>query len=118
MKGIMISWGTPVAGRERLALEEFASFMQWATALKAQNKIARFDVYVPEFGEYESFSGFAILEGTAKQIDELGRSDEFNVRTQRTMTCVHGLRINSLKGGDEVANHMKAYANALLQLKL
>lgn len=118
MKGIMISWGAPIAGRERLALEEFASFMHWVTALKAQGKITDFEVYNLEWGDFETWSGFAILEGTAAQIDEVGHSDDFTARTQRTLSVIRALRIEPISVGEDVTKRMKAYGNGLLQLKL
>lgn len=118
MKGILISWGSPIAGRERLALEEFASFMNWVTGLKAQGKIADFEVYNLEWGDFETWSGFAILEGSASQIDDVGHSDEFTARTQRTLSVVRGLRIEPISVGEDVTKRMKAYGNALLQLKI
>lgn len=118
MKGILIMWGTPVASRERLAIEEFGSYAQWVTSLKAQGKIARFELYMPQFGTYERFAGFSVVEGTETQIDTILESEEFRTRVQRVLTVAHGVRVESLDVGDDVAKRMKLYGSSIQQLKL
>jgi len=118
MKGILIAWGTPVVGRERPALEEFASYMQWVNTLKTQNKISRFEIYAPLFGQFEKSSGFSIIEGTVPQIDEVLASDDFRARIDRVVSVVQGVRVESLDVGDDVGKRMKLYGAALQQLKL
>lgn len=118
MKGILIMWGTPVAGRERLAIEEFASYTQWVTSLKTQGKIARFELYMPQFGTYERFAGFSVVEGTENQIDAILTSDDFRTRVQRVITVTHGVKVESLDVAEDVAKRMKLYGSTIQQLKL
>lgn len=118
MRGLLTTWGTPIAGRERLALEEFAGFVQWATSLKAQGKIARFEVYAPLFGEFESFSGFSILEGSPAQIEEIAEGDDFRGRVQRVMSVAHAVRTQLITSGADMLAMMKLYGESIQQLKL
>ena len=118
MRALLITWGVPIAGRERLALEEFSSYMQWATSLQAQKKIARFEVFAPLFGSFESFSGCSILEGSAADIDAIADSDEFRGRMQRVMSVAHGVRTQLLAGGGDMLALMKLYGAQIQQLKI
>jgi hypothetical protein len=118
MKGIMVTWGTPFAGRERLALEEFASYTQWVTTLKTQGKISRYEHYMPLYGKFESFAGFSIIEGSEQQIDAISDSEDFRTRVQRVITVAHGVRVMELDVGDDVGKRMKQYGSAIQQLKL
>lgn len=118
MKGISIVWGTPVVGRERLALEEFTSYVQWATKLKTEGKLARFELYAPQFGRYETYAGFSIIEGSKAQIDAILDSDDFRARVQRVFTVAHGVRVDAIDTADDVLMRMKNYGAAIQQLKL
>jgi len=118
MKGFLLTWGTPIAGRERLALEEFASYTQWVANLKAQGKIARFEHYMPLYGKFQSFAGFSIVEGSPQQIDAIVDSDDFRMRVERVLTIANSVRLEELDVGDEVGKRMKQYGSAIQQLKL
>jgi hypothetical protein len=118
ISAILIQWGLPIPGRERLALEEFSSFMQWTTKLATERKIERVGVYGVRAGTQQLLSGFAIIEGDDAQIATVLASDEFRARSQRTMTVVQNLRIEPCEAGAAMATRMANYATALQQLKL
>lgn len=118
MKGIYISWGTPIAGRERLALEEFASYTQWVATLKNQGQIARFEHYMPTYGKFQKVAGFSIVEGSEQQINAIADSDDFRTRVQRVVTVANNVTVEKLDVGDDVGKRMKQYGSALQQLKL
>ncbi len=118
MKGILIKWGTPIVGRERPAIEEFASFMQWASNLKKEGKISRFEVFMPMFGQYEKMAGFSVIEGPSPQVNAITESEDFRKRIDRVISVAQSVSVDLLDTGDDVANRMKLYGSAIQQLKL
>lgn len=115
---ILIRWGTPLAGRERLAVEEFGSYLNWVSQLKKEGKIERFEVYGPRTGNLETFTGFTVVEGKKEPIGELIESEEFRVRVNRLMLLAHGAHVDMCDVAEGMANRMKLYATAVAQLKL
>jgi hypothetical protein len=117
-RAIFIRWGMPLAGRERLAVEEFGSYLNWVTQLKKEGKIERFEVYGPTTGNLEAFTGFTIVEGKEDPIAELVASEEFRIRVNRLMLLAHGAHVDVCDVGEGVGARMKLYATAVTQLKL
>lgn len=115
---ILIQWGTPVVGRERIALEEFGSYMQWVNRLKVEGKIERFEVYAPKYGNHQLFTGMTIVEGDDRQIEDLLESQDFRLRIDRVLTVTQNLRVERCEVGTVVGDRMKLYGQALQQLKL
>ena len=115
---IFMSWGVPVPGRERAALEEFFSVLEWVKKLKADGKIERFEVYAPTHGALQTFAGFTVIEGSAQQIQAIETSQEWLVRVDRVITAVQAVRIDVCDVGEGVANRMKVYGSTLQQMKL
>jgi hypothetical protein len=117
-RAILIRWGMPLAGRERLAVEEFGSYLNWASQLRKEGKIDRFEVYGPRTGGLEKFAGFTVVEGKEPAIGELIESEEFRVRINRLMLLVHGAHVDVCDVGDGMAARTRLYATAVSQLKL
>jgi hypothetical protein len=115
---IFLSWGLPVPGRERAALEEFSSFVQWATKLQAEGKIERFEVYAPIHGVLQAFAGFTVVEGSEQQIQSIESSQEWKVRVDRVIMVAQGVRIDICDVGEGVAGRMKLYGSTFQQIKL
>jgi hypothetical protein len=117
-KAIYIHWGIPFPGRERMALEEFSSYMQWANELKSTNKIERFEVYGPLTGTQQTLSGFTMLEGSDDQIDEIANSEDFRQRTIRVMTVCNHFGMEHCEVGVKLGERMQRYNKALAQMGL
>jgi hypothetical protein len=117
-RALLIQWGLPHVGRERMALEEWSSYMQWTNQLMGQGKIERFGVYGPISGNQQRFSGFTLLEGTEKQIDEIADSEDFRLRIDRCMTSIQNFRVERCDAGGAMAERMKLYGKSLGQLGL
>lgn len=117
-RALVIRWGMPLAGRERMAIEEFSSYVQWASQLRKEGKIDRFEVYGPRTGHVSDFSGFTVLEGKDTAITELGDSEEFRIRVNRLLLLVNGADVDLCDVGDGMATRLKLYATAVSQLKM
>jgi len=117
-KAILIKWGIPFPGRERMALEEFSSYLQWANQLKAAGTIERFELYGPLSGTQQLFSGLTVIEGDDAKIDEIADSEDFRMRTNRVMSVVHNFTVERCEVGVAVGERMKRYGLALKQLGL
>lgn len=115
---ILIQWAVPIPGRERMALEEFNSYMQWANQLKRDGKIERFEVYQLDAGNFHKVSGFTLLEGSNQQITTLMQSDEYRARIERVMNMTQNLRVEPCVVGSEAGQRMQRYAAVLQQLHL
>ena|SRR6516165_9611004 len=70
------AWEDPIPGREKQALNVYNEAMQYWAGLQQEEKIERFDVTVLELSGGE-MAGFLVVRGTAKQIDSVRRSKEF-----------------------------------------
>jgi hypothetical protein len=69
-------WGDPIPGREKHALNVYNEAMQYWAALQQEGKIEGFDVTVLALSGGD-MAGFLVVRGTAKQIDSVRRSKEF-----------------------------------------
>lgn len=115
---VVVHWGTPIPTRERMALEEFSSYMSWANKLKKDGKIERFEVYQLTAGTFQKRSGFTIMEGNEQQIRTLTESDEFRARIDRVMNVTQNAQLERCDVGANVGQRMQLYGSVLQQLGL
>jgi hypothetical protein len=80
--GLFIGWGQVVRGREERALRVFNESIEYWGGLQGDGKIESFEVALlePHGGD---LAGFALLRGSADQINELRSDTEFQRRTAR-----------------------------------
>jgi hypothetical protein len=80
--GLFIGWGQVVRGREERALQVFNESIEYWGGLQGDGKIESFEVALlePHGGD---LAGFALLRGSADQINELRSDTEFQRRTAR-----------------------------------
>ncbi len=90
---LFIGWRMPARGREKAGLEIFNESRQYWGRLQQEGQIERFDVAV--LTPHRGLGGFALLRGTAQQIDSLRRSEEFKRLVNRVE-----LRVDELEVGD------------------
>jgi hypothetical protein len=110
---MMIEWGTPMAGREKKAIEEFAAHMQWWNELKGSGRVAEFRVYGPLTGNIEERAGFVILEGTSQQINELRASDDFRTRYDRVVLVGNNIQTTLCETGDAMMTRIQRYGKSV-----
>ncbi|MET0824229.1 MAG: hypothetical protein ABWZ18_00155 [Solirubrobacterales bacterium] len=80
--GLFIGWGQVVRGREKRALEVFNESVEYWGGLQGDGKIESFEVVLltPHGGD---LAGFALLRGSADQINALRVDEEFERRITR-----------------------------------
>ena len=112
---LFIGWGDPVRGREKLALDVFGESVQYWTRLQQEGQIERFDVAIlaPHGGD---LGGFALLRGTAAQIDAVRRSEEWRQLVDRVQLRVGGLGLIDAYVDEGVAKVMSEYQAAVGEL--
>jgi hypothetical protein len=112
---LFIGWGEPARGREKGVLEIFNESMQYWGRLQQEGKIERFDVAF--LGPHGSdLAGFALLRGTAQQIDSVRREEEFQRLVARVRLRVDVLGLVDAIVDEELAQQMSYYQDAVTEL--
>jgi hypothetical protein len=112
---LFIGWGQVVRGREEQALERFNETMQYYGRLQQEGSIERFDVALltPHGGDLD---GFALIRGSAEQIDSLRRAEEFLRLTQSADLIVDRLGVVDALVDEGLAEGMGRYQEVLGEL--
>ena len=108
---LFIGWGEPTRGREKQALEIFNESVQYWGRLEQEGRIERFEVVF--LYPHPGLGGFALLWGTAAQIDSARREDEFERIVTRVRLVVDGLELVNAAVGEGIAQLMAEYQDAL-----
>ena len=113
--GIFIGWGKVVRGREKRALEVFNESVQYWGGLQGDGKIESFEVALltPHGGDLD---GFALLRGSAEQMDALRRDEEFERRVTRADQIVESQGVVDAALGDGLVNSMGIYQSEIENL--
>jgi hypothetical protein len=113
--GLFIGWGVPVRGREKSALDLFNATMEYYGRLQQDGKIERFDVAVlaPHGSD---LGGFALMQGTAQQIDSLRRDEEFQQWVTRAQLNVEQFGVVDAFVDQGLGQAISRYQNELGQL--
>ncbi len=104
---LFIGWGMPARGREKAGLEVFNESVQYWGRLQQEGQIERFDVAL--LTPHGGLGGFALLRGTAQQIDTVRRSDEFVGLVNRVSLRVDELEISDAWVDEGLAAVMGQY---------
>ena len=104
---LFLGWGTPARGREKAAVDVFGESVQYWTRLQQEGQIERFDIAV--LTPHSGLGGFALLRGSAKQIDALRRSDEFKRLVNRVSIRVDDLEVSDAFVDEGLAEIMGNY---------
>ena len=98
---LFLGWGNPVRGRERQAQSVFQESVEYWGRLQSEGKIESFDVALlaPHGGD---LNGFAVLLGEAEALDEVRRSDEFQLLITRANLIVDSLGVVPGVTGEEL----------------
>lgn len=102
---LFVGWGSPVRGRERQAQSVFRESVGLWEQLQGDGRIDSFQVALlgPHGGD---LNGFAILHGEAENLDEVRRSEEFQLMVTRANLIVEGLGVVPGVTGEELAAQM------------
>ena len=108
---LVISWGTPVRGREERGLEVFDEAMGLFGRMQESGRIESFAVVL--LAPNAELNGYIELHGSAEQIAALRRDEEFERNTAQAALVVDGLRHTEGLTDDEIARQMALYREAL-----
>ena len=108
--GICMIWGTPVAGREKHALDVYSETLQYWGGLQQEGKIERFDVVIlgPTGGD---FTGFLVARGTEAQMDSVRHSEEFLRHVNRAQLVAEHVRVADAFVDDGLAQILSLYSD-------
>ena len=111
---LVISWGTPVRGREERGLEVFDEAVGLFGKMQQDGRIERFDVVL--LSPNGELNGYIELHGSAEQIAALGRDEEFERNTAEANLVVDGLRHVEGVTDEEIARQMTIYREAVARV--
>jgi len=106
--GLFIGWGQVVRGREQRALEVWGESLQYWSTLESDGKIESFEVVLlsPHGGD---LNGFALLRGSADQMNALRSDEEFGRRVQRADLVVESQGVVDAALGDGLQQAIEIY---------
>jgi hypothetical protein len=108
---LVISWGTPVRGREERGLEVFNDAVGLAGRMQQDGRIERFDIVLLEpNGE---LNGYMELHGSAAQLEAVRQDEEFQRNTVDAELIVDRLRHTMGYTNEGVARQMALYQDAI-----
>ncbi|HEX2467673.1 MAG TPA: hypothetical protein VHJ54_05660 [Solirubrobacterales bacterium] len=113
--GLFIGWGQVVRGREKRAVEVFNESVEYWGGLQGDGKIEDFEVVLlaPHGGD---LGGFALLRGSADQINALRSDEEFERRTTRADLIVETQGVVDAVVGEGIARVMGVYQEEIKAL--
>ena len=105
---LFIGWGQVVRGREKRAIKVFNESVEYWGQLQGDGKIENFEVVLlaPHGGDLQ---GFALLRGSAEQVNALRADEEFQRRVQRADLIIESQGVVNALIGDGIARGMGQY---------
>jgi hypothetical protein len=113
--GLFIGWGQVVRGREQRALEVFNESVEYWAGLQSDGKVEDFEIVLlaPHGGDLQ---GYAILRGSAEQLNALRDDDEFQRRNTRADQIVEGFGVIDAALGEGIGRAMNIYTEEIQAL--
>lgn len=112
---LFIGWGQVVRGREERALDVFNESVAYWGGLQSNGKIEDFEVVLltPHGGDLD---GFALLRGSAEQIDSLWGDEEFQRQVTRADLIVDNQGVVRGMINEGLADSMSRYQGEVAEL--
>jgi hypothetical protein len=111
---LMITWGSPVRGREERGLDVFNEALGLYGRLQQEGRIEGFDVALLQPNGL--MDGFIALRGSAEQLSALRQDDEFRRTTVAASLIVDDFRLIDGSTGEGIARDMELYREAVAQV--
>ena len=110
--GLFIGWGQVVRGREKRALEVFNESVEYWGGLQGDGKIESFEVVLltPHGGD---LAGFALIRGSADQINALRIDEEFERRITRADLIVERQGVVDAVLGEGLGRALETYEDEI-----
>jgi hypothetical protein len=112
---VVISWGTPVRGREAKSLEVFGKAIAHFDALAKSGRIHGHQEFQARTGRA---GGFMLLTGDIEELQQIQNTEEVIDLTQAGATICDDFRITLYEGGTEqsITESMTRYMKNLTEL--
>jgi hypothetical protein len=111
---LMITWGSPVRGREERGLDVFNEALGLYGRLQQEGRIEGFDVALMQPNGL--MDGFIALRGSAEQLSALRQDEEFRRTTVAASLIVDDFRLIDGSTGEGIARDMELYREAVSQV--
>ena len=111
---LMITWGSPVRGREERGLDVFNEALGLYGRLQQEGRIEGFDVALLQPNGL--MDGFIALRGSAEQLSALRQDEEFRRTTVAASLIVDDFRLIDGSTGEGIARDMELYREAVAQV--
>jgi hypothetical protein len=105
---VVVGWNRAIAGKEKIALELFASSLAFYGKQMAAGTIASFEPVMlrPHGGD---FNGFILIRGERAKLDALIAGEEFLDIMLRATLCIEGVGVTAAWTGAALQDVMGKY---------
>ena len=108
---LMITWGSPIPGREERGLEVFNEALGLCGRMQQDGRLESFDVML--FNPNSTLDGCVIMKGSAAQIAALDQDEEFTRNTIDAGLIVERLSHQVGYTNEGIAQQMGLYQEAV-----
>jgi hypothetical protein len=113
---IVITWGTPLVGREAMSLNLFMEVIQFWEGKKAQGAVSDFRSYLAGNGAISAQGGFMLIEGDRTKLDALQDSDDFRNHLVKAIHMLSGVEVRSYDTGAAIGKNVERVLGIRKQL--
>src|SRR5690348_10942589 len=111
---LVVSWGTPVRGREERGLEVFNEAIGLLGRMQGDGRVEKFDVVL--FEPNGRVNGYIAVHGSAEQLGALVEDDEFRANTVDAQLIVDELKHTMGVTNEGIAREMERYREAIARV--
>jgi len=112
----LVEWGIPIEGRELKAIEVFMSSVAWFEKIKSDGKIEQYGMYGALTGNQQRRSGFTLVEGSEKQLQDLMESEDWRELMVRVACVCHDVDVALFETGGTMATRMQRYGKVVKEV--
>lgn len=111
---LVISWGSPIAGREERGLEVFNEALGIAGRMQQEGRIESFDVVL--LAPNGDMNGYIEIHGSAEQLAAVSADEEFQRNTIDAALIVEDLKHTMGYTNEGVARQITLYQEAVAKV--
>jgi hypothetical protein len=111
---LLISWGSPVPGREERGVEVFNEALGICGRMQQEGRIEKFDVVLLQ--PNGDMDGYIEIHGSAEQIAGVHEDEEFQRNTIDANLIVNNLRHVDGVTNEEIARQMSMYQESVARV--
>ena len=112
---LVLTWGSPVRGREMKALEVFGESLTYYDSLAKAGQIHGIRTYLATTGDLSELGGMFVIDGELEQLRALQSEPEYQKITLKAENIVDHLTIHVMTGGspDDIQEPMGVFTEVL-----